>query len=105
MSVIPDAVIQACYQKATQNRALENRISTIFLNVYQNAGIERVDDSEQYLENHANIDEIRRFSNKKIDSSLAVHCVIIEAKEDSKPSKRGEYQYVSGVMGISFDSF
>ena len=105
ISVIPDAVIQACYQKATQNRALENRVSTLFLKVYQKARIERVDDSDQKLENHANIDETWRFSNKKIDSSIAVHCVIIEAKEHSKPSKRGEYQYVSGVMGISHNPF
>ena len=48
MSVIPDSVIQACYEKATENRGLENRVSTIFLNVYQNAGIEKDDDSEQY---------------------------------------------------------
>ena len=73
--------------------------------MYQNAGIERVDDSDQKLENHANIDEIWRFSNKKIDSSHDVHCVMIEAEEHSKPSKRVEYQYVSGVMGISYNAF
>ena len=48
MSVIPGAVIQDCRQKATQNRALENRVSTICLNVYQKRRIEKDDDSEQY---------------------------------------------------------
>ena len=40
-SVIPDAVIRACYQKATKKRALENRVSSIILNVYQNAGLRK----------------------------------------------------------------
>ena len=43
MSVIPDAVIRACYRKPTKIRALENRVSSIILNVYQNAGIEKGD--------------------------------------------------------------
>ena len=34
MSVIPDSVIQACQQKAMKNRALENRVSSVILNVY-----------------------------------------------------------------------
>ena len=55
MSVIPDAVIQACYQNATKNRALENMVSSIILNVNQSAVIEKDDDSRQSLENHANI--------------------------------------------------
>ena len=37
--------------------------------MYQNAGIEKDDDSRQSLEDHAKIDEIRRFSNKKFNSS------------------------------------
>ena len=34
MSLIPNAAIQACYQKAAKNRALENRVWSINLNVY-----------------------------------------------------------------------
>ena len=64
MSVIFDAVIQARYQRATKNRALKTKILSVILNVYQNAWIEKDDDSRQTLENQA-IDEIRRFSNKK----------------------------------------
>ena len=58
MSVIPDAVIQACYQNATKNRALENMVSSIILNVNQSAVIEKDDDSRQSLENHAKIDVV-----------------------------------------------
>ena len=88
MSVIPEAVIQACYQKATKKRALENRASSIILNVYQNAWVVKDDDSRQSLENHGKIDEIRRFSNKKLDSSHDLHRAMIE-EEYSKPSRRG----------------
>ena len=105
MSVISDSVIQACYQKVAKRRALENRASSIILNVYQNARIEKDDDSGQSLENHANIDEIQMFPNKKIDSSYDVRRAMIEAEECSEPSKRGEYQFVSGVMGISNNPF
>ena len=40
MSVIPDAVIQAWYQKATRNRALESIVWSININVYRNAGFD-----------------------------------------------------------------
>ena len=50
MSVMPDAVIQACYQKATKNPAMENRVSSIILNVEQSAGIEKADESRQSRE-------------------------------------------------------
>ena len=76
MSVIPDAVIQAGHRRATNNRALENRVSSIIPNEHQNAGIE-------------NIDEFRRFSNKKFDGGHDVRCAIIEAEEDSKPFQTG----------------
>ena len=33
------------WKKATNNRSLENRVPSIILNVYQNAGIEIDDDS------------------------------------------------------------
>ena len=76
MSVIPDAVIQAGHRRATNNRALENRVSSVIPNEHQNAGTE-------------NIDEFRRFSNKKFDGGHDVHCAIIEAEEDSKPFQTG----------------
>ena len=44
MSVISDGVIQSCYQRPTKNRALEKRVSSIVLNVYKNAGVEKDDD-------------------------------------------------------------
>ena len=69
MSVIPDAVNIACYQKATKKGAFKNRVSSIILNVYQNAGIGKDDNSRQSIKNNAKIDEHRRFSNKKPDSS------------------------------------
>ena len=77
MSVIPDAWIQTCYQRATRNRVLEKRVSSIILNVFQNAGIEKDDDSRQSVVNHAKTDEIR-FLNKKFDSSHDVHRVMME---------------------------
>ena len=105
MSVKPDAVRKAHYQNATEKRALEGRVSSIILNVYQNAGIEKDNDSMQSIEIFAKTDEIRRFSNKKLNISLAVHRAIIEAEEFSKASKREDYQHVSGVMGISYNPF
>ena len=92
---------QAGYQRAKKNRALENKVSSITLNVYHYAGIEEDDDFRRSLENHAIIGEIRIFSNKNFDTSHDMHSAIIEAKNYWKPSNRGEYQYVSGVMGIS----
>ena len=40
MSVIPDATIQACYQSEAGGKALEKRVSSVILKVYQSAGIE-----------------------------------------------------------------
>ena len=59
MSVIPDATIQACYQSATGGKVLEKRVSNVILYVYQSTGNEKDDDSRQFLENHAKIDQIR----------------------------------------------
>ena len=78
----------------------------IILNVYQNAGIEKDNDSRQSLEYHAKIDEMRRFTNKNsIDKGHDVHRAMTAAKEYSKPYKQGEYQDISGVMGISYKPF
>ena len=34
-----------------------------------------------------------------------MHRAMTEAKEYSKPYKPGEYQYISGVMGMSYNPF
>ena len=103
--MIPDAVIKTYSQSGTKNMAWENRFSNIILSVDQNAGIEKDNDFSQSLEIHAKIDEIRRFSNKKFDSGHDVHPAMIEAKKNSKFSKRGEKQNISGVMWMSFNTF
>ena len=73
MSVIHEANIEACYQSATDGRALEKRVSSVILSVYQSSGIEEDDDSRQSLENHVKIDEIKQFSDKKFDESRDLH--------------------------------
>ena len=105
MSVIPDAVIKTYSQSVRRNRALENRVSNKIPIVYPNAGVEKDNDSWQSLEIHAKIDEIRRFSKKKFDCGHDVHRAMIEAEENSKSSKWGENQYISGVMWMSFNLF
>ena len=52
----------------------KSRVSSC-VNVYQNTGIEKEDDSRKFLENHGKIDEIRRFFYKKIDDGHDVHCL------------------------------
>ena len=100
MSVTPDAVIQSCYEKATKNRALENRFSSVFLSVCQNHRIDKICDSRQSLDK---IDKIRMFSKKSFASSHDVHRAMVVVEECSKPTKCGEYQYVSGVIGMSYN--
>ena len=72
-SVIPDATIQECYQSAAGGKALEKWVSSVILNVYQSIGVEKEDGSRQSLENHAKLDETRRFSNEKIAESYDVN--------------------------------
>ena len=91
MSVIQDATIQVCYGNATESRATEKRVSSIILNVYQNTGIEKDDNSRQSLENHAKVGEIKRFSNKKFNSSHEVHRALALAEDYWKTKTRGEY--------------
>ena len=105
MSVMTDSTIQACQQKATGSKTMERRISTVILNVYQSTGIEKDDKSRHSLENHGKLDEIRRFYNKKFEEGHDVHRNLASAGEYSGPNKRGEYQYVSGVMGILYNPF
>ena len=57
----------------------------------------------QSLENHGKLDEIRRLSNKKCEESHDVHRGLALAEDYSRPTKLGEYQYVPGIMGISFN--
>ena len=105
MSLIPDATIQACYQSAMGGKALEKRFWSIILNVYQCTRIEKEDGSRQFVENHAKLDEIRRLSNKSFEESHDVHRDLVLAEDYSRLTKRGEYQYVSCVMGISYNPF
>ena len=48
------------------------------------------------LENHRKLDEIRRFHKKNLKNL---------AEGYARPNKKGEYQYVSGVMGIAYNPF
>ena len=73
--------------------------------MYQSTGIEKEEGSRQSLENHAKLDEIRRLSNKKFGESHDVHRGLALAEEYSRPTKRGEYHYVSDVMRISYNPF
>ena len=102
-SVMTNSTVQACHQKAMGSKTMERRVSTVILNVYQSTGIEKVDDSRQSLENHGKLDEIQRFYNKKLEEGHVVHRNLASAKDYSRPNKRGEYQYVSGVMGIAYN--
>ena len=50
-------------------------------------------------------DEIRWFYNKKFEEGHDVHLNSALAEDYSKPTKRAENQYVSGVMGIAYNPF
>ena len=67
--------------------------------------IEKDDQFREFLDNHARINEIRRFSNKKFNSIHDFHRPLLRAEDYSKPLKRGEYQFVSGILGISYNPF
>ena len=84
---------------------MEKRISTVILSVYHSTGNEKEDDSRQSLENQRKFDEIRRFHNKKLEEGHDVHRNLALAEDYSRLNKRGEYQYVSGVMGIAYNPF
>ena len=105
MSVMTDSTILACQQRATGSRAMERRVSAVILNVYQSTGIEKEDGSRQSLESHRKLDEIRRFYNKKFEEKHDVHRNLASSGEYLKPNKKGEYQYVSGVMGMAYNPF
>ena len=105
MSVMTDSTILACQQRATGSKAMERRVSAVILNVYQKTGIEKEDGSRQSLESHRKLDEIRRFYNKKFEEKHDVHRNLASSGEYLKPNKKGEYQYVSGVMGMAYNPF
>ena len=105
MSMMTDSTILACHQKAVGSKTLERRVSTVILNVYQSTGIEREDGSRQSLESHRKLDEIRRFYNKKFEEKHDVHRNLASSGEYLKLNKKGEYQYVSGVMGMAYNPF
>ena len=95
MSMMTDSTILACHQS----------MSAVILNVYQSTGIEKEDGSRQSLESHRKLDEIRRFYNKKFEEEHDVHRNLASSGEYSRPNKKGEYQYVSGVMGMAYNPF
>ena len=105
MSVMTNSTVQVCHQKAMGSKIMERIVSTVILNVYQNTGIEKEDDSRQSLENNGKLDEIQRFYNKKCEEVHDVHRNLTSAEDYSRPNKRGEYQYVSGVMGTAYNPF
>ena len=105
MSVMTNSTVKACHQKAMGSKTMERIVSTVTLNVYQSTGIEKEDDSRQSLENNGKLDEIQRFYNKKSEEVHDVHRNLALAEDYSRPNKRGEYQYVSGVMGIAYNLF
>ena len=105
MSMMTDSTILACHQRAIGSKTLERRVSTVILNVYQSTGIEKEDGSRQSLESHRKLDEIRRFYNKKFEEKHDVHRNLAPPGEYSKPNKKGEYQYVSVVMGMAYNPF
>ena len=103
MSVMNNSTVQAFHQRAMGSKIMERRVSTVILNVYQSTGIEKEDDSKQSLENHRKLDEIRRFHNKKFEEGHDVHRNLFLAEGYARPNIKGEYQYVSGVMGIAYN--
>ena len=106
MSMMTDSNILACHQRAIGSKTLERRVSTVILNVYQSTGIEKEDGSRQSLESHRKLNEIpRRFYNKKFEEKHDVHRNLASTGAYLKPNKKGEYQYVSGVMGMAYNPF
>ena len=87
------------------SKTMESRISTVILNVYQSTGIEKENSSRQSLESHGKLDQTRRFYNKKFEEGNDVHHSSARAEDYSKPTKRGEQQYISGLMGIAYNPF
>ena len=68
---------------------------------------QKEEDSRQSLENHGKLDEIRRFYNKKFEEGHYAHRNLTWPRQriTRDPSNGGEYQYVTGVMGILYNPF
>ena len=105
MSLMTDSTILACHQRASGSKTVERRVSTVILNVYHSTGIEKEDGSRLSLESHRKLDEVRSFYNKKFEEEHDVHRKLASSEEYSRPSEKGEFQYVSGVMGIAYNPF
>ena len=105
MSMMTDSTILACHQRAFGSKTVERRVSAVILNVYQSTGIEKEGGSRQSLESHRKLNDIRRFYNKKFEEKHDVHRNLASPGEYLKPNKKGEYQYVSGVMGMAYNPF
>ena len=105
MSMMTDSAILACHQRAIGSKTVKRRVSAVILNVYQSTGIEKEDCSRQSLESHRKLDGIRRFYNKKFEEKHDIHRNLASSGEYLKPNKKGEYQYVSGVMGMAYNPF
>ena len=105
MSLKTDFTVQVCHQKAMGGKTMAKRVSTVILNVYPSIGIGKGDGSRQSLESQGKLDEIRRFYNKKFGEGHDVHRNLARAEDYSKPTKRGGYQYVSGITGIDNNPF
>ena len=105
MSMMTDSTILVCHQRASGSKTVERRVSTVILNVYQSTGIEKEDGSRQSLESHRKLDEVRRFYNKKFEEEHDVHRNLASSEEYSRTNKKGEYQYVSGAMGMAYNPF
>ena len=84
---------------------MERRVSFVILNVYQSTGNEKEESSGQSLECHEEVDEIRWFYNRKFEEGHDLHRNLARAEEYGKPTKRGGYQNVSGMMGIAYNPF
>ena len=91
--------------KSRGSKTVERRVSAVILNVYQSTGIEKEDGSRQFLESHRKLDEIRRFCNKRFEEEHDVHRNLASSGEYSRPNKKGEYQNVSGVLGMAYNPF
>ena len=105
LSMMTDSTILASHQRAIGSKTVERRVSAVILNVYQCTGIEKEDGSRQSLESNRKLDELRRFYNKKFEEKHDVHCNLASSGEYLKFNKKGEYQYVSGMMGMAYNPF
>ena len=96
VSFIPNSTIWTCHQTTSKKKAIKNKVSSVIVDVYQSEGTEKAEQTRKKLEKKSKIDEIRRFSSKKLDNSHD-RCPSTKMKSEdlSKPSIEGENQLVS----------